>query len=358
MVSRRGMLTLAALAALPAACSRQAPSLSAAPTSAAPTSASPSPSAFSSLGPAATVTASPKPTPSETEKAAAAQKVKDTGRGGPVSPTAGKVMLGSYLSLSGRSQSESLALRRSQLGRDQRIVHQFWAWDEKLPRTRAGVPSDSTLMISWHAPAWSRITGGGSDQLIAAAARNLGAQGKPLLVRWAWEMNGDWFEWGGANNGKDPGAYVTAWRRIHRIFAEEGADNVSWVWSPNWNDSPAVSWNKMRNYYPGDDYVDWVGVSGYDFYQEKPSTLFDPIVGSYGAKKPIIVSETAAIDFGGSTKADWTDDLNAYARRTPEISALVWFDTDTHNDTNFRIDSTPGALAAYRRMARNSHFEG
>ncbi|GAA2514495.1 hypothetical protein Ahu01nite_082230 [Winogradskya humida] len=314
---------------------------------------------MSSLGPAATVTASPSASASASATASKNAKVaRDTGRGGPVSPATGKVMLGAYLSLSGRSASESLALRRSQLGRDQRIVHQFWAWDEAMPRTRSNVPSSSTLMISWHGVAWNKINGGASDKLIAAAARNLAAQGKPLLVRWAWEMNGDWFEWGGASNGKNADGYVSAWRRIHGIFADEGADNVSWVWSPNWNSSPGDAWNKMQRYYPGDDYVDWVGVSGYNFYKESPATLFNPIVNAYGAKKPIIVTETAAIDFGGTTKADWTDDLAAYARRTPELSAIVWFDTDTHNDTNFRIDSTTASLAAYRRMAANSHFQG
>ncbi|MFI5932025.1 glycoside hydrolase family 26 protein [Actinoplanes sp. NPDC051494] len=321
-------------------------------------SPSASPSAVSSLGPAATVTASPAPSGSPEESAATRKATGDSGRSGPVAPADGTVMLGAYLSLSGRSSAQSLALRRKQLGRDQPIVHQFWAWDEALPRTRQGVGSGSTLMISWHGVAWKRINGGGSDKLIAAAARNLARQGRPLLLRWAWEMNGDWFEWGGAGNGKDPDGYVSAWRRIHRIFADEGADNVSWVWSPNWNSSPGDSWNALRNYYPGDDYVDWVGVSGYNFYKESPRTLFTPVVNAYGARKPIIVTETAAIDFGGSTKADWTDDLAAYVRRTPEISALVWFDTDTHNDTNFRVDSTDGALAAYRRMARDAHFQG
>ncbi|GGK80828.1 hypothetical protein GCM10012284_13480 [Mangrovihabitans endophyticus] len=269
----------------------------------------------------------------------------------------GQVMLGAYLGLSGHSLAQSLALRRSQLGRDQRIVHQFWGFGETLPRRRPDI-GGATLMISWHGVRYADITGGGSDRRIAAAARNLAAQGKPLLLRWGWEMNGDWFAWGGAANGKDPGGYVTVWRRLHRIFREEGADNVAWVWSPNWNSSPDASWNRMQRYYPGDDYVDWVGVSGYDFYRESPSTLFDPVVNTYGDDKPIIITETAGIDFGGDSKARWIDDLSGYVRRTSPIEAVVWFDTDTHNDTNFRIDSTAGALAAYRKMARNARFQG
>lgn len=365
-MSRRNLLAVATLAALPAACSRPSTPPTATATTAATgvvpvppaRSATPAPSAspVTSIAPAATATTSHTPgKPAATSEAPAA---RDTTRGGPVPPAENAVMLGAYLSLSGKSLPESLRMRRGQLGRDQRIVHQFWAWDEAMPRTRSGIGSGSTLMISWHGVAWSKVNGGGSDKLIAAAARNLAAQGKPLLLRWAWEMNGDWFAWGGAGNGKDPGKYVSAWRRIHRIFAEEGADNVAWVWSPNWNSSPNESWNALQRYYPGDDYVDWVGVSGYDFYKESPATLFNPVVNAYGSSKPIIITETAGIDFGGTSKADWIDDLCGYVRRTPGIGALVWFDTDTHNDTNFRVDSTTGALRAYRKMGLNAHFRG
>jgi beta-mannanase len=173
-------------------------------------------------------------------------------------------------------------------------------------------------------------------------------------------MNGDWFEWGGANNGRDPAAYVRAYRRIHRIFADEGADNVAWVWSPNWNSGPDAAWNRMERYYPGDSYVDWVGVSGYNFYRESPATLFRNVVSAYGKRKPIIVTETAAIEHGGRSKADWITALSGYVRKTPAIGAVVWFDTDVQHDSdhNFRFDSTAEGLAAYRAMARSARFSG
>jgi beta-mannanase len=173
-------------------------------------------------------------------------------------------------------------------------------------------------------------------------------------------MNGDWYAWGAAKNGEDAGGYVESWRRLHRIFADEGAGNVSWVWSPNWNDSPDEAWNDMQEYYPGDAYVDWVGVSGYNFYRESPSTLFKHVVAAYGGKKPIMLSETAAIDHGGRSKADWIEDLSAYVRRTPAVGAVVWFDTDVQEDSkhNFRFDTSGASLAAYRAMARSSRFSG
>jgi beta-mannanase len=173
-------------------------------------------------------------------------------------------------------------------------------------------------------------------------------------------MNGDWFEWSGARNGQDPDGYVRAWRRLHRIVGEQGASDVAWVWSPNWNSSPDVGWNQFRHYYPGDAYVDWVGVSGYDFYGESPATLFTPIVEAYGGRKPIIVSETAAVDLGAHTKARWIPKLQAWAARTPELGAVVWFDTDVQEGTdhNFRPDTDAETLAAYRAMARAGRFAG
>jgi beta-mannanase len=266
-------------------------------------------------------------------------------------------MVGSYLALSGRSLTESLAVRRRQLGRDQKIVHLFHAWGERMP-TAVPEIGDSTLLISWHSPAMAAITNGSQDAVIRSAAERLARYGKPMLLRWAWEMNGDWFDWGGARNGKDPAAYARAYRRIHRIFRDTGAGNVAFVWSPNWNSGPDESWNQMERYYPGDAYVDWVGVSGYNFFAESPATLFGHVVRAYGEKKPIMLAETAAIEHGGASKAEWIKDLSSYVSRTAAIAAVVWFDTDVQHDSehNFRFDSTSGGLAAYRAMVRSPHF--
>lgn len=344
-----------------AACSRNAPEAAAQPRTVIPPVSTPPDMPVPSLSPSAT------PSPSATSKAAAPKEdgdeaedkpaAKRTGKGGPV-PALDRVMLGSYLALGGKSLSESLALRRRQLGREQKIVHQFWGWSERMPSSVS--IGSSTLMVSWHGTKLAPVAGGARDSVIEAAAKRLAAYRKPMLLRWAWEMNGDWFEWGGPNNGRDPGLYVTAFRRIHRIFRANGADNVAFVWSPNWNSSPNTSANAMGKYYPGDAYVDWVGVSGYDFYSESPSTLFRPVVSAYGRRKPIIVTETAAIDHGRGSKASWIGKLSAYVRSTPSIGAVVWFDTDVQDDSkhNFRFDTSSDALAAYRSMARSARFSG
>jgi hypothetical protein len=274
--------------------------------------------------------------------------------------TPGRLMLGSYLALSGLSLTASLALRRRQLGREQRIVHRFYPWDGYVPTSEPDVGRHSILMVSWHGAAYDRINDGSSDRLIASVAGKLAGMNRPILLRWGWEMNGDWFEWDGSHNGRNPGAYVRAWRRIHGIFREHHATDVAWVWSPNWNSAPAAAWNKFQHYYPGDDYVDWVGVSGYDFAGESPTTLFSAVVDAYGSRKPIILSETAAVDLGAHTKARWIKKLATWAGRTPSLGAVVWFDTDTQDGTDhdFRPDTDAEALAAYRAMVRGDRFSG
>jgi hypothetical protein len=280
--------------------------------------------------------------------------------GGAVRFRSGKAMLGSYLDLRGKTLTQSLALRRQQLGRGQRIVHKYYPWSGDPPAAEPGVPPGAVLMVSWHGTTYSRITSGASDRTIATMATRLAGMKRPILLRWGWEMNGNWFAWDGTHNARKPAGYVKAWQRMHRIFHQHGATNVAWVWAPNWNSGPNVSWNEFQHYYPGDPYVDWVGVSGYNFSGESPKTLFTPIVKAYGKRKPIILAETAAVSHGRHSKPKWIKKLSAYVDTTPSIGAVVWFDTDTQKGAphNFRPDTDAETLAAYRAMARKSRFSG
>jgi hypothetical protein len=302
-------------------------------------------------------------TPTSTPATAVPSPFADTGAtklGGTVPFTAGKAMLGSYLGLDGMSYPEAVRLRREQIGRDQRITHVFYAWEDRLPATIEGMPKKSVPMVSWRGPKYAEILDGDADDLIAAAARRLRDLDRPALLRWGWEMNGDWYRWGGARNDQDTDGYVRCFRYLRRIFGDEGADNVSWVWSPNWNSSPKGDWNRIDAYYPGDEHVDWVGFSGYNLHREAPDTLFDPIYAKYAARKPIMITEVGSKDYGGSTKADWIRQLSAYVEQRPAIGGVVWFDTDTHPSypERWRLDSQPDASAAYREMANSARFSG
>jgi hypothetical protein len=304
--------------------------------------------------PSATPSASRPSTPSP-----APTPVGKPGWGGPVPFKAGRAMLGAYLDLSGLSFSQAQALRRRQLGRGEKIIHLFYGFGDRLPTT-LDLPGTTIPLISWRGVSYPAILGGHSDSIIKAAARNLAALKRPLFLRWAWEMNGNWYPWGGPNNDNDPQGYVDCWRYLHRIFSQQGADNVAWVWSINWNNRPPVASNRFQSYYPGDSYVDWVGLSGYNLGHESPQTLYDPLYDAYGSRKPVFITEIAAADFGGVTKGDFIRKFSAYVAARPAIGAVAWFDTDTHKDApyNWRVDANADSLAAYRAMARSTRFAG
>ncbi len=282
------------------------------------------------------------------------------GWGGPVRFRPGKVLLGAYLDLAGMSFTQALALRRRQLGRGERIIHLFYGFGDRLPSSVADLPPGTIPLISWRGVAYQNILGGGSDAVIKAAARNLASLGKPVFLRWAWEMNGNWYPWGGPNNDNNAQGYVTCWRRLHKIFAAQGAHNVAWVWSINWNNRPPSTANRFQAYYPGDDYVDWVGISGYDLNHESPQTLYDPLYNAYAKQKPVFVTEIGAADFGGVTQGDFIRKFATYVAQRPAIGAVTWFDTDTHQNApyNWRIDANPDSLSAFKTMAASPRFAG
>lgn len=205
------------------------------------------------------------------------------------------------------------------------------------------------------------IASGRHDAYVRRWARAADAYNKPFYLRFAHEMNGNWFSWATNVNGNTPEQYVAAWRRVHGIFRQEGATNVRWVWAPE------ASRHFDRTLYPGDAYVDWVALDGYNF---GPSyawwsewSEFESIFGeAYGrlatiTDKPVMIAETASAESGGD-KAAWIRQglLRDVPEQFPRVRAVVWF--HTAKERNWRVDSSPRSLAAYREAVRSPLYEG
>jgi hypothetical protein len=227
----------------------------------------------------------------------------------------------------------------SQLGRRLAVVNRFYAWDEPFPTAleSADVAAGRVPMVTWKAPRLDAVLDGSQDALIVARARKVRQFTSPLFIRWAWEMNGAWTEWSGQNNetaGTHDGAekYVRAWRHVHDLFVREGATNVSWVWAPNGTSVPASSWNAAAAYYPGDEYVDWIGFSAYNWGRRRPwshwssfASLVGPFYRSWAGRKPLMVAETASAG-SAAAKARWIAGIApTLARRFPQLKAVVFF---------------------------------
>ncbi|MEY2501611.1 MAG: hypothetical protein QOI07_1945, partial [Verrucomicrobiota bacterium] len=136
----------------------------------------------------------------------------------------------------------------------------------KIPYVRLMLRSDAEQDRPEKTFTLANIVAGKFDDDLKAWAREARQFGAPVLVEWGTEPNGKWFSWNGKWNGgakEGPARYVAAYRHIVDLMRAEGAANLQWVWHVNWLDQPEAKWNRFENYYPGETYCDWVGLSAY-----------------------------------------------------------------------------------------------
>jgi beta-mannanase len=161
-------------------------------------------------------------------------------------------------------------------------------------------------------------------------------------------MNLPNFKWSVSPGGNTAESYVDAWRRLRSIFSSENASNVTWVWCPNVIEDKAINFSQM---YPGDAYVDWLGLDGYNWATSKPwrsfTELFDE---SYRAitslsDKPLVIAEWGCTEAGGN-KGEWLESaLSSEIPSMPRIKAVVYFNQNYEED--WRIESSARARRGY-----------
>lgn len=225
------------------------------------------------------------------------------------------------------------------------------------------LPKDPTLGNEQPEYALRAIAAGEHDAYIRQWARDAKAWGKPFYLRPMHEMNGNWSPWHVGVNGNTSAQYRAAWRRMHDIFEQEDATNVRWVWSPNVAHSGSTPFAEV---YPGDAYVDWVGLDGYNFGASKPNTRWRSLAEVFGpsydalarmTRKPMMIAETACAEAGGD-KAAWIRQglLKDLPARFPRVRAVTWF--DKIKEADWRVDSSPAAEAAYKEVAASAAYRG
>jgi Glycosyl hydrolase family 26 len=174
-------------------------------------------------------------------------------------------------------------------------------------------------------PAYSLATiiDGRHDAYIRSFARAVKRDRWPVALRFGHEMNGHWYPWAERNGVNRPGQFVAAWKHVHDIFDQVGADNVIWIWAPNvLRGADPVS---LKSLYPGDAYVDWIGMSAYDVTEYTASSLLEPTLSRIRAftRRPLLITETGAQP--GPQKAPWTTDFFRWLNRRPDVIGFVWF---------------------------------
>jgi beta-mannanase len=210
-------------------------------------------------------------------------------------------------------------------------------------------PWDSTGALGAPQPAFQLgdIISGAHDAYIQRWAREIAAYKRPVLLRFAQEMNGRSYPWSESINGNRPGQFVSAWNHVHAIFDGAGASNVSWVWAP-------VAGTIQAEQYPGAGAVDILGLSG--FVADKSvfgnpwrsfATAFGPPLDALHAlapDKPVSLAEVAAAETGGD-KATWITDMFSDIQRRSYIRSIVWF--NLRKEADWRIESSSAAQKAF-----------
>lgn len=251
----------------------------------------------------------------------------------------------------------------------------YWSpWD--FPYTQQGKPDRFAL---------TNILAGMWDDYIDSWARSAKEYGRPMLVAFALEMNGEWFPWCGVHYGggkpqqgaiadssanqltQGPATYVKAYRYVVDRVRKVGVDNISWVFHANNTSNPDESWNTMDKYWPGGSYVDWLGLSAYGKqypgpgwipYSEVLTKYYEEII-KLDPDKPFVLAEWGVGEFPkqGDKGAWLREAFSQLSTAYPRLKAAVfWHERWQNGDlsySNLRANSSPGSLAAYREGVAN-----
>ncbi len=200
------------------------------------------------------------------------------------------------------------------------------------------------------------IIAGNFDSYLRQWATEAREWGHPFFLRFDWEMNGNWFPWSESVDGNHPGEFVEAWRHVHEIFTAVGATNVTWLWCPYSNTNGNLP--SEAGLYPGDEYVDWTCLDGYNrgtsasptapyrSFDEVFRSDYRTITGAIAPSKPMLLGEVATSEHGGS-KSEWIRNMFAELPTAyPKVRGLLWFDYyDQGND--WPLETSASATEAF-----------
>ena len=221
------------------------------------------------------------------------------------------------------------------------------------------------------------IAAGQFDAELSGWAQVLREYGQPVLLRFAHEMNGDWYPYGGGGDAEGDGrpdgpeAFIRAWRYVHDRFAAEGAANLIWVFCPNGEDFPDKDWNRPFRYYPGDAFTDLISVDAYEHHDKRTQSLpvaLDPFLSRLGAflreRRQSGNSGMPAFGLGEfgtnrinpSAKAEWYVQALGYLSRENRIQFHFLYNMKNKTE-DFSLPNAAGPIAeAYSQPAFRSRI--
>ena len=205
------------------------------------------------------------------------------------------------------------------------------------------------------------ILDGKYDEWLINYAKQLKEANYPVMLRLNNEMNGDWCWYNAVYTALDTEIYRKMWIYVHDIMRQQGVDNLIWVWNPHDKSFPNFAWNSAFAYYPGDEYVDVVGMTGYNtgnyFAGEswrEFKEIYDPLYKDYSKSfdKPFILGEFASSSYGGN-KSKWIKTMFEQIGNYPRIKVAVWwngvdFDSKMNSARIYIITENEDTIKAFK----------
>jgi mannan endo-1,4-beta-mannosidase len=249
------------------------------------------------------------------------------------------------------------------VGKQPNLVGYYSGWREPFQtRFAETVHAQGAVTIVQMDPTGAsvaKIAAGGYDGYLRSYADSVRRFGQPVVIGFGHEMNAPWYSWGYGPT-TPASTFVAAWRHIVTLFRDQGAGNVTWLWTLQ-ADEPCTGpiadqacTGPIASWWPGSQYVTWVGIDGYYY---RPSDTFASVFGKTITQvrmltgKPVLVSETAA---GPESRqpakiGNLFDGIREYG-----TLGLVWFDITQDDGTyhqDWRIEDSPAAATAFRHDA-------
>ncbi len=281
---------------------------------------------------------------------------------GPLVPATGTTYLGGYINPNGTGSSPSgTAAFEKQIGRKLAYNMHFYGFNQTFPGNAEAddIANGRIPLIAWNCgDTDANVAAGKDDANIISHADAIKAFGKPIILRWFWEMNLN-----DTNNAPrtqcydpttdlpggyfSPANYLAAWQHIHAIFAQQGVTNVIWLWCvANAHGGPS-------QYYPGDSEVDWVGMDDYDTNNvSMASTFFIQAEElSQFQEKPFMITETGA--HATNQAAFFTNGASVLQSQFPWVRAIGYLDSKG-SFQNWVLTST--GLTDFTAFANSSYM--
>lgn len=214
----------------------------------------------------------------------------------------------------------------------------------------------------------SDILSGKYDIYIDNFAQDVKDFESTIYIDFLHELNAGWYTWSGAKNGGNISGVekvVSTWKYVVKRFRDLNVNNVKWIWSvheDNYN-VPKDEWNNIKNYWPGDEWVDFIAIDGFNFYPKNPEreevtflTFYQCFNKMYKevealSSSPIMIM-TGTAEFkhedAVGNKALWIkhmfNDLNEHF---PRIQSISWFNYKYSDDIDWKINSSESALKSW-----------